>query len=126
MRTDWDKLRETKLRPEINKIIEKPSISEKDVCDLKMLLSSMEKSFTIQMFEDEGYGDSYEYRNTYSRGRRSRGYYDYHPNNNRNYYDGYSGHDEKEDFRMQLQEMMRSSQNPEMRHVIQEAMDKIR
>ena len=128
MRTDWERLRETKIRPEIHKIMEKPGISEKDLCDLKMMLSVMEKSWTTQMFEEENEGrESYANRSSYARGGRSRGYYDGPSYGNNSYYDsGYSGRDEKEMFRSQLQEMMRNSQNPETRHVIQEAMDKIR
>lgn len=132
MRTDWERLRETKIRPEIHKIMEKPGISEKDLCDLKMMLSVMEKSWTTQMFEEENEGESYANRSSYARRGGNRGYYDgpsYGGNSyaNNSYYDGgYSGHDEKEAFRTQLHEMMRNSQNPETRHVIQEAIDKIR
>ena len=139
--TDWRRFREL-VRPDLTRIISQDKLSDKDYCDLKIILSDLERSYTIEMFEDQEREKEYSgYR--YPHGRIN-AYYDNVAGRNPGYsshgYDtsgryapyhqhieqGYSGHNQAEDFKSRLQEMYHTADNAETRRVIQDAMDKLR
>lgn len=134
MRMDWEQIREL-LYLEVRKIIDRikvgnAGVTDKQACDLKMLFSAIEKSYTIEMFEDEYENSSsgtYQYRNS---GRsynmsRSRGRHEY-MNPNDNYIYNNSGHDEKEYFKTQLHAMIQSANDAGTRSALQEALNSMR
>lgn len=142
---DWERLRE-RMRPDLNRIISQDKLSEKDYCDLKLILSNMERTYTNEMFEKEQYenGESRGYnRSSYGvdpyMSTRPSGrvapYYDHmntpeyygaNRSNASSYGNNYSTHSQEELFKSQLQGMMHTAQDANTRHVIQEAMDKLR
>ena len=148
MKVEWEDLREP-LRFEINKITEKirsngGSLTSAIACDLKILCSIIEKSYTIEMFEDEyegnssgtnygnGYsgtsrnrGRNYSYNRSYSRGDYGTNMPNY-TNGQSGYDAGYSGHGETEIFKSQLQAMINSAGDANTRMALQEAMSSLK
>ena len=125
---DWEKLREM-MRKDLSRFIAQDKLSDKDYCDLKLILSNLERTYTNEMFEndDELYSKNYSgARNGYRVATRGRAYHD---DMSDNYHEGrnqYSGHAQEEIFKSQLQAMMHTAEDANTRRVIQEAMDKLR
>lgn len=141
---DWEKLRGM-MRQDLMRFISQDKLSDKDYCDLKLVLSNMERSYTNEMFEKE------QYENGESRGYSGRGSYGYDPYiSNRPsgrvapYYDkmdmndyygasqsgnrgqNYSTHSQEDIFKSQLEAMAHTAEDANTRRVIQEAMNKLR
>lgn len=145
MMIDWRRFRDL-VRPDLSRIVSKEKLSDKDYCDLKIILSDLERSYTIQMFEEQeeanggyisdngvsGYRRPHGYARAYyddMSGQYGHGQYGYSGRvaPYRQHMDqGYSGHDQSEDFKERLQEMYHTAANADTRRVIQEAMDKLR
>lgn len=136
MKMDWEQIREL-LYLEVRKIIDRikvgnAGVTDKQACDLKMLFSAIEKTYTIEMFEDE-YENNFSggYNRRSSRGRNygvnySRGYSGNGVNPNENYIYENSGHDEKEYFKSQLHAMIQTANDANTRSALQEALSNIR
>lgn len=137
---DWERLRGM-MRQDLMRIVSQEKLSDKDYCDLKLILSNMERSYTNEMFEDG--------QNRYSEGSNISGYrkgtgfsnryYGMHTNpeyyendmsmkmvNNPTGRNQYSGHTQEEIFKSQLHMMANTAEDAATRRVIQEAMDKLR
>lgn len=136
---DWERLRDM-IRPDLEKYLGQPQLTEKDYCDLKLILSDLEKTYRIQLMEEDSYGESaagyyenYPMRRSfgsggygsYGRSMPNATHYSNRPSFGRNYQNGQSGHNEEEAFRAELQGMLQTTSNPNTRRVIQEAMDKL-
>lgn len=124
MYVDFEEMRQM-LSPEINKIKDEirssGKITNQQACDLKLLMSIIEKSYTVEMFEEypeESYGRRFygARRERYSRDHVEPGVY------NR----GYSTHSEQEILKKQLHSMMQSSTDPHIQKVLQGAMDELK
>lgn len=134
MRADWDRLR-SMIYSDIGRLIAQEKASEQDYCVLKTMLSSLEKSYTNEMFERQRENGSYEeypsgvrYNNNSSYGYNGpQAYHGYSGYNSRgNYNQGYSGHgDQKMEFKEGLQNMLMTANDPNTRRIIQEAMEKL-
>ena len=145
---DWEKLR-SMMRQDLNRFVSQEKLTDKDYCDLKLILSNMERSYTNEMFEREGYEASgarggYNsnssrgyYDNAYASSRASgrvAPYYDmmempnqyYNASHGQNGGQNYSGHSQEQIFKSQLQAMAHTAEDANTRRVIQEAMDRLR
>ena len=125
MKFEWDDVREP-LYFEVNKILDhvrsSKTMTDKQVCDMKTLLSAIEKSYTIEMIEDEyenGYSGYSNTKRTYNRSY-SRGNHNY-PNYNSGHIDY-----EKENMRSQLHQMMQTAGDANTKQALQEALNSIR
>lgn len=135
--TDWERLREM-FRKDLSRFMSQDKLSDKDYCDLKLILSNMERSYTNEMFEKQQYeeGGRASYAPDHYISNRASGrvapYYDkmetseyYGAHYGRNGYN-YNTHTQEEIFKSQLQNMMHTAEDANTRRVIQEAMDKLR
>lgn len=142
---DWEKLRNM-MRQDLNRFVSQDKLSDKDYCDLKLILSNMERSYTNEMFEREryetsdtrGYNSSRGYYdNPYASSRASgrvAPYYDmmempsqyYNASHGQNGGQNYSGHSQEQIFKSQLQAMAQTAEDANTRRVIQEAMNNLR
>lgn len=134
MKTNWERMREHMLRPEINKIVEKEVHTAQDACDLKILLRDFELSCTCQMFDEEFEKGHSEVRAAYDNtiGRRYSSYAPSHYDDrsgrnydNHRYYSGVSGHNENQMFANELRSMLDSAQTDSARKVLEEAINNL-
>lgn len=146
--TDWEKLRNM-MRQDLNRYVSQEKLSDKDYCDLKLILSDMERTWTNEMFERDGHeasGARGGYDSNFSRGyydnayasSRASGrvapYYDmmempsnyYNASHGQNVGQNYSGHSQEQIFKSQLQAMAQTAEDANTRRVIQEAMNNLR
>ena len=143
--TDWEKLRNM-MRQDLNRFISQDKLSDKDYCDLKLILSDMERTWTNEMFERDryeasgvrGYNSFNGYNDNAYVSSRASGrvapYYDmmempnqYHnTSHGQNGGQNYSGHSQEQIFKSQLQAMAHIAEDANTRRVIQEAMDSLR
>ena len=132
---NWERLRNM-MRPDLMRIISQEKLSDKDYCDLKLILTDMERTYTNEMFEKDYYGGGE------SKAYNKIGSHSYHESPNYSNYSGriapyydrydashgtnYSGHSQEDIFKSQLQAMAHTAEDANTRRVIQEAMDKLR